>query len=285
MCRLFGMLGNPGSPADPWLIATDRSLLAQSHASEAAAQRDGWGIAWFLPDGTVHVEKGTGGAFEEAEPFRRAARAARGPLVVGHLRKASNPMRLPRRRLLGRENAQPFAFDAYVFAHNGSIPFPRETRARLGPFESRVVGVNDSEVLFWLLVKHLEAGAEPAPAYAAAVAELKAVWAERGMPAAGPYSGLNVLLARGPSELWAFCHWSGEHGRGLLDTSRPYYALAYAADARQVVVGSEPFDSTRRDWRSLSNGDFLVARADQGLVTVETGRIPVLPSATPRPVG
>ena len=281
MCRLFGMLGNPSTPADPWLVATDHSLLRQADATPETQQKDGWGIAWYTESRIPQVEKGIRGAYEEKDRFSWAARTARGPVVLGHLRHASNPMNLPRERLIGLENSQPFFDRSYLFAHNGHIPFPRETRPLLGRNEERLRGVNDSEVLFWLLLKHVDALGDPVQAYARTVADLRQVWESTGQTAPDPYSGLNVLFTRGPNELWAFCHWRGEHGGGLLDSSRPYYQMAYVADAKQCIVGSEPFDSTRRDWKSLANGEFLVARTVQGLVTVETGPIPVPRTESP----
>lgn len=283
MCRLFGLLGNSVTPADPWLLFTDRSLLRQSNVSPETAQKDGWGIAWFDASRNVRLEKGAAGAYRpgEVERFTQAARESRGPLVLGHLRHASNPMDLPPERLLGLENSQPFVHGSTLFAHNGSIPFPRETRTKLGRFEPRVKGVNDSEVLFWLLVRHIEETGDPLRAYAETVQDLEEVWNAQGAPPPGPYSGLNVLISRGPNELWAFCRYLGEHGTGLLDTTRPYYEMTYAADAKQLVVGSEPFDTKRRDWVSLPNGHYLFAQATHGLVALQTGE---LPAAKPAPV-
>ncbi len=287
MCRLFGLLGGPLTPAEPWLVATDRSLLAQSDVTPETRQADGWGIAWYPSTRVPHVEKGIGGAYEprEKERFLAAAKRAMGPVVLGHLRDASNPMNLPHERLIGLENSQPFVHGGILFAHNGAITLPRETRALLGKFESHVQGVNDSEVLFWLLVKHIEEIGDPVGAYTQTVADLVRVWSENGRPEGGPYSGLNVIFTRGPNELWAFCHWRGEHGVGLLDDHRPYYEMTYAADAKHVVVGSEPFDSKRTDWRSLPDGHYLVANASGGLVGVKTAPIPSpapAPTAPPR---
>jgi predicted glutamine amidotransferase len=285
MCRLFGLLGGPVEPAEPWLVTTDRSLLAQSNANPTMRQPDGWGIAWYPSTRTPRVEKGIGGAYAsgERERFVQAARLASGPVVLGHLRHASNPMGLPQERLIALENSQPFVHGSTLFAHNGSIHFPRETRALLGKFEERVQGVNDSEVLFWLLVKHTEEVGDPLGAYTRTIADLVKVWQEKGRPEIGPYSGLNVLFTRGPNELWAFCHSLGEHGGSLCDPNRPYYEMTYLADAKHAVVGSEPFDSKRTDWRTLSNGHYLVANASGGLVGVKTAPIPGLAPA-PRPV-
>ncbi|MCI4326316.1 MAG: class II glutamine amidotransferase [Thermoplasmata archaeon] len=285
MCRLFGLLGNGVTPAEPWLLDTDRSLLNQSNVTAEEAQNDGWGIGWFTERRTPRVEKGIGGASspDEVDRFRAAARAAHGPLAIAHLRKASNPLRLPKERLIALENCQPFIHGSTMFAHNGMIPFPRETRAFLGEYESMVKGVNDSEVLFWLLIRHLESDSDPVQAFDGTVADLVRVWREKGSPSGGPYTGLNVLFSRGPNELWAFCQSLGEHGTGLLDRSRPYYQMTYLADAKQLVVGSEPFDGTRNDWRTLPNGHYLYAQSSHGLVAVKTGVLPA-PTSAPRAI-
>lgn len=284
MCRLFGLVSAGETPAEPWLVSGERSFLAQSNASPEHAQRDGWGIAWYPSRRTPKIEKGVGGAFAqgEEERFRAAAHLATGPVVVGHLRHASNPMNLPLERLMGLENAQPFHHGGILFAHNGLIRFPRETRPLLGKFEEKVEGVNDSEVLFWLLVKHTEETGDPLGAYTRTVEDLVKVWHQRGSPEEGPYSGLNVLFSRGPGELWAFCHWRGEHGGALLDDSRPYYRMTYKADTKTAIVGSEPFDTRRHDWRDVDNGQYLHVQEAHGLVGVKTGRIP-LPEVVPAP--
>ncbi|MCI4334506.1 MAG: class II glutamine amidotransferase [Thermoplasmata archaeon] len=276
MCRLFGLLGSRGSSATPWLTDTHESLLAQSNARPDQLQSDGWGLAWYEKTRTPHVEKGVRGAFdpEESDRFRSAAQRARGPVVVGHLRKASNPMHLPHSMLIAMENVQPFSHGSYLFAHNGEISLPRETRPRLGKFESNLKGVNDSEVLFWLFAKHVEAAGDPLAAYGRARTELQEVWEVAEPRVDRPYSGLNFLFSRGPNELWAFCSSLGDHGSSLTDPNRPYYEMAYRTDTRELIVGSEPFDRSLTDWRTLSNGQYLVGRADHGLVGIETGPLP-----------
>ncbi len=276
MCRLFGLLTSDEESATPWLTTAPRSLLAQAHVAPDVAQRDGWGIGWF--DGRrTRVEKGAAGAFEagERERFLRAASDARPPLVVGHLRHASNPLQLPRNELLGLPNSQPFETHAVLFAHNGSIPFPRETRPYLGVHEANVKGVNDSEVLFWLLERHIEETGDPLRGFFHAADDLLRVWRDVGRPATAPYAALNVLYARGPEELWAFCAWTGEHGGHFYDASRPYYEMTYAATPHRVVVGSEPFDATPGTWTAIPNGTYLRARRDGHRVDVTTGPLPM----------
>ena len=280
MCRLFGMLTTRPEPAVTWLVRSDRSLLAQSNTSPERAQSDGWGIAWYADGGRPHVVKGVGGAYatEERPRFVRAAEEASGNLVMGHLRHASNPLQLARDRLIALDNSQPFATHSTLFAHNGMIPFPTETRPFLGVHEGQVRGVNDSEVLFWLMVRHVEETGDVLGAYVRTVEDLVRVWQGLGRPAIPPFSGLNVLFARHPDELWAFCQWTGDHGGRLLDTSRPYYQMTYQAQPHRLIVGSEPFDGQRGAWTDLPGGSYLVARRTPQRVEVTVGRIP-LPTA------
>jgi predicted glutamine amidotransferase len=277
MCRLLGFLSTRDESAEPWLLRADRSLFAQSNVSGQTAQKDGWGIGWFEDRGRARVEKGVGGAFEatERDRYAQAARDARGPLVLGHLRHASNPLRLPQEKLIALENSQPFESHTTLFAHNGSIPFPNETRPFLGVHESKVRGVNDSEVLFWLLVRNTEETGDPLVGYLRTIEDLVRVWQGLKRPPVPPFSGLNVLFSRGPDELWAFCLWTGDHGTGLLDVARRYYEMAFQATPHRVLVGSEPFDGARGVWQSLASGTYLVARRTQGHIEFKTSKLPL----------
>lgn len=276
MCRLFGLLAAEPQTGEQWMVRSDRSLLTQSNVSPETAQKDGWGIGWFAAPDRVRIEKGVGGAFEdgERERFLRVASEARSNLVIGHLRHASNPLGLPHEKLISLDNSQPFGNHTTIFAHNGAIAFPNETRPYLGVHEKEVRGVNDSEVLFRLLLRHYQEMGDPYRAYVHAVDDLDRVWVDVGRPKTSPYSGLNVLFAPSPQELWAFCLSLGDHGCGLLDTTRPYYEMTYHAEPHRVVVGSEPFDVAQNHWTSLPSGTFLHATARGLHVEVQTGPIP-----------
>ena len=278
MCRLFAQFAAREEAADHWLVRTDRSLLAQSNVSLDTAQKDGWGIGWFDAGGRARVEKGTGGAFAEAARFEATARSARSPLVFGHLRHASNPLHLPPEKLIALENSQPFENHTMLFAHNGAIPFPVETRPFLGVHEGKVRGVNDSEVLFWLLVRNTEETGDPLAGYVHSVEDLVRIWQAMKRPPIPPFSGLNVLFSRHPKELWAFCLWTGDHGTGLLDSTRRYYEMTYRSDPHRLIVGSEPFDGEKGVWRSLASGSYLSARRADGHVELKVAALP-LPSA------
>jgi len=282
MCRLLGLLSTRDESAEPWLVRSDRSLLAQSNVSPETAQLDGWGIGWFEDDGRARVEKGTGQASAdgERERFVAAARAARGPLTIGHLRHASNPLGLPHEKLISLENSQPFDTHTILFAHNGAIPFPQETRPMLGVYEPNVKGVNDSEVLFWLLVRNTHEVNDPLAGFVHTVEDLVRVWQGIRPGAVPPFSGLNVLFSRNPDELWAFCLWTGDHGTGLFDRSRPYYEMTYQTTPHRVLVGSEPFDGEKGLWKTLAGGSYLAAKRQGHGLEVTIGKIP-LPTALP----
>jgi predicted glutamine amidotransferase len=278
MCRLFGLLSSRPESAEPWLLRSDRSLFAQSNVTPETAQKDGWGIGWFEAGGRARVVKGTGGAYEEPDRYAAAARDAQGPLILGHLRHASNPLHLPRERLIALENSQPFENHTSLFGHNGSIPFPTETRPFLGVHEPKVRGVNDSEVLYWLLVRHTEETGDPLVGYIHTVEDLVRVWQGLQRPAVPPFSALNIVFSRNPNELWAFCQWTGDHGDGLIDESRRYYEMTYLQTPHRVVVGSEPFDGERGSWKSLTSGTYLHAQRNENHVELTVGKIP-LPNA------
>jgi predicted glutamine amidotransferase len=288
MCRLFGMLAEERQTGEAWLVRSDRSLLAQSNADPAHVQKDGWGIGWYDEHGRVRVEKGIGGAYEDGERsmYLEAAARAESTLVFGHLRHASNPLKLPREQLIGPLNSQPFDTHTALFVHNGSIPFPIETRPFLGVHEAEVKGVNDSEVLFRLLLRHHQEIGDPFRSYVRAVEDLLRVWIGLGRPAEPPYSGLNVIFANGPEELWAFCLSTGKHGCSLIDTKRPYYEMVYHAEPHRLVVGSEPFDGTPGAyWTPLPNGTALHARRVGARVEVTTTPLPTFTLPTPTIAG
>jgi predicted glutamine amidotransferase len=288
MCRLFGMLAAEPQTGEHWLVRSDRSLLAQSNTSPEHAQKDGWGIAWFDEHARARVELGTGGAYEdgERERFIRVANEARARLVIGHLRHASNPLELPHEQLIGPFNSQPFVNHTTIFAHNGAIPFPNETRPFLGVHEKEVKGVNDSEVLFRLLLRHHQEMNDPFRAYVHAVEDLERVWIAVGRPLVAPYSGLNVLFAPNPDELWAFCLSLGDHGCGLMDPTRPYYQMTYHDEPHRLIVGSEPFDAVPGGyWKTLASGNYLHARRLGEHVEVRTAALPNFTLPTPSIAG
>jgi predicted glutamine amidotransferase len=275
MCRLLGLLSPDDRPAKPWLLDSELSLLRQSDIDPEHPQGDGWGVAW-RKGPEIILTKGIAGAHAPSERprFVKAAEDARGPLVIAHLRKASNPMNLPKEKLWALENSQPFIEGEVIFAHNGAIPLPRETRERLGRYASSPKGLNDSEVYFYLLLKCLEGEKDPPRAYVRAIKELKEVWEKNGKPGEKPHSGLNIIFSRSPKELWAFCHYTGEHGTSLSGIKRPYYEMCYREENGAAVVASEPTDRNEASWNPIASGRYMRATLADGRVMTECRDLP-----------
>src|SRR5690348_7784226 len=154
MCRLFAQISPTPASASDFLVRKKLSLLRQSHCNPKGLQKDGWGLGyWNAREGGWTLVKSPGAVFRQKTRFRAAAQAARSSFVLAHVRHASNPKKLPKEKILGLENTQPFAYKNLIFAHNGTLNIPDEVARTLGTYRKRLRGHNDSEVLFWLFVK------------------------------------------------------------------------------------------------------------------------------------
>ncbi|OGR90437.1 MAG: hypothetical protein A2992_01840 [Elusimicrobia bacterium RIFCSPLOWO2_01_FULL_59_12] len=238
------------------------SLFVQSHIDKKRKQGDGWGIGWF-ESGRPRVFKSPRPMYRDKARVRLAARQAKGKVLLGHVRWASNPLKLPRRELIGLPHTQPFRHGSWLFVHNGTLYISREVKAALGPWAKHVKGKNDSEVLFYWLLKHLNMR-EPVRAVRSSIKGLHRIWdaCRRRYPIyRHPYHGLNWVLTNGRL-LLAFCYVNPEgfgKAKALCHSGQPYYQLQINKTADAVAVASEPLapDST---WQPLRHGRLLVAQ-------------------------
>ncbi len=256
------------------LCGGPKSLLAQADAAAGRFQDDGWGIGFF--NGEPVVRKSPRPARLEKKKFSAAA-GARSGLVIGHLRDASNPAGLPRASLLGRANTQPFAAGGCLFAHNGTLFIKDEIRSLLGKYAAKVRGDNDSEVLFWQVMKMLDAYGSPETALEMALDEIRTVWLScrgkyPGRPA--PYRGLNMFLAS-PGALTVLCHYQSrkEGGKGaLLTPGWEYGRIAWRREKSRLVFSSEPADGGP-GWRKMNDPEIASASVKAGRLEVSFKRI------------
>lgn len=265
------------------LIETDLSLWAQASARPDQLQRDGWGLAWYEGERPA-VFKSPGPLAGQKGLLRRAAARAAGRRMLFHLRRASNPRGLPLAKLRGRRNLQPFTFGRWTFAHNGTIPFPDEAARRLGAFRKRLRGLNDSEVLFWTVMKELRKRGSVPAALKGARRALKDV--AGGKPF---HRGLNILLCDGRT-FWAYCEPppagpvkgpganafpSGVKKKppeALASRGWPYWRLAYLPTPGAFWVASEPAWSGA-PWRRMRPGELLEVREKAGEVVWKITKI------------
>jgi predicted glutamine amidotransferase len=290
MCRLFGSISSGPLDIESHLIRSKTSLLAQSTACDKRIQGDGWGLGSYTKGGRPVIELSTGAIFDEKAPFTAAVGKAGGPVVIGHIRDASNPMNLPREKLLRIENQQPFRYQNWVFAHNGTLKLPAETLEKLGKYQKNMKGNNDSEVFFWLLMAQLEKTGSVKKALAASVKLIMKVWEEapasRKAEVKLPYVSLNFLLTDG-KKLYAVCKYDGykpKHRDNWLIAvrpPRPLLQMCYrlekgagpkAQGASGLVVASERTEPDG-NWIPLHDGSLLEASLEGGAVKLRVEKL------------
>jgi predicted glutamine amidotransferase len=197
---------------------------------------------------------------------------------VGHVRWASNPLKLPRRELIGIAHTQPFVHDRWLFAHNGTLYIPQEVTTALGPWAAWVKGKNDSEVLFyWLMKTFLRRTGMPALRSVGSPDLLRRSLQDLDRIGARcksryplhpyPYHGLNWILTNG-RRLYAFCYVNPrgfDKAKALSRRSQPYFQLQVKRTASTLVVASEPLDFDA-DWRPMRHGELLIAQRTAGRI-------------------
>lgn len=283
MCRLFAAIGSGSMDLESHLVSSKTSLLAQSTAYKKRIQGDGWGLGFYPRPGKPEKVLSTGAVFKETDRFSAAVAKATGPVVIGHIRDASNPMNLPREKLLLIENQQPFTYKNWIFAHNGTLKLPTETLAKIGKYQKQMKGNNDSEAFFWLLMSQLEKTGSVKNALAASIDVIMKVWeeapAERKAEAGVPYVSLNFMLTDG-KRLHAACKYDGHKPKHrdnwliAVDPPRPLLEMCYrpSPDGKSLVVASERTEP-EGEWVPLRDGSLLTAGLSGGKVRLKIGKL------------
>ena len=259
----------PYNPAELFASGA-KSLPAQSVAVKGREQSDGWGAAYYSAASGLKTVKSGGAVSAEKDRFARALDKSRPGLALAHLRQASNPLGLSRKELLGAANAQPFGGNGFVFSHNGTLEIPAEIRSALGKYGKFVKGLNDSEVLFWQIMKLLDAYGDPALALEMAISETRTVWLsvkDRYPGKDAPFRGLNIFLSDGKA-LWVLCNYpAGPKKTALLTPGWEFGRIAWRKDAEKVIFSSEPLDGG--PWSKMSDMQLAEARLNGGGVTLK----------------
>jgi predicted glutamine amidotransferase len=265
VCRLFGILSLDPIQSSYYLNDAPQSLLHQSNVDEKRKQGDGWGIGWFEGK-RPQIFKSPQPIFSDLERVQSAVKKSKGNVLLGHVRWASNPLKLPRHELIGMTHTQPFSQGPWLFVHNGTLFIPREVKAELGSWAKYVKGKNDSEVLFYWLLKTVIHGSQKSYAarLKASFRQLDKIWQgckNRYPIYRYPYHGLNWVLTNG-QELLSFCYVDPrgfDKGKALCHSGQPYYQLQVKMTDRNVILASESLDQTP-GWKPLEHGRLLVAK-------------------------
>ena len=152
MCRLFGFRSIIPSQVHKSLLGAENALVWQSEKHP-----DGWGVGYFIA-GVPHVIKSAETAIQDAL-FRRVSGIVSSHTVVAHLRKATKGSN-------SLINSHPFQYGRWIFAHNGDVANFEDTKgqliARVSPELRRfILGDTDSEVIFHMLLGHLDSRLKP----------------------------------------------------------------------------------------------------------------------------
>jgi glutamine amidotransferase len=190
MCRHLAFVGEPASLHE-LLFGAPHSLARQAehprHQSSGTNNPHGWGVAWYEPGvDAPHVHRTVTPIWDDDE-FARASADIECTAALAAARLAS-----PGAAVDVSGNA-PFVEGRWSFSLNGIVygftdGIGDDLRAQLTP-ERRdaIVGDADSEVLFALVLQHLDAGVEPDEALERVVADVLSITTGR----------LNLLLTDG----------------------------------------------------------------------------------------
>lgn len=245
MCRLLGVVSR-----DP--IALDRAVAEEIEPFTAQSEihRDGWGVSWF-DDEDVSAERDTSGergapladprrpqirrhldVARESAAYREAVAAARGPMMLVHLRRASPglPLRIA--------NTHPFREGETVFAHNGQVDLTDPLRDSILARGGRTPeGTTDSELFFSLITLH-QRETDLATAVQRAAAELTDLCLQHGLRVP---EALNCLVMT-PDEMVAY--QQHDPTQAARHQKADMYALRYRIDADRVIVASTGIPQT-----------------------------------------
>ncbi len=253
MCRMLGLISIKPTTASKYLFEDECSLLAQAIKGN---QSDGWGIGYYV-NGQPQVFKSPNSVEKEVDLFKETCSRITSRIIIAHVRKASNPRRLPRHMLIGIENTQPFHHKDYIFAHNGTIYIPDEVMASLGEYRKLVKGVNDSEVYFAYLVKELESGKDPIEALRAVEKGLWHMLKLSKREKRAPYSSLNAIFSDGHRLYAVTLYREGEKLKSICYRDTEYFRMAYKYEGDRLIIASER--TNNEEWYLLHNGELLIA--------------------------
>lgn len=202
MCRLLGIRANRPVDLDFSLRSGEKPFKGMARCNP-----DGWGMGWYH-EGVPRVYKEGDSALKSGE-FDTRSKETSSNIFICHVRNATKGRP-------SRENSHPFAFEKWLFAHNGSICNPEGLRRRLCQrHDAAIEGETDSEVYFhWLLQNIENKDGDVRTGITASVAGLEG------------FTALNLILSDG-DRLYAYRNAA---------RNQDYYSLLYLERDPQVAA-------------------------------------------------
>jgi predicted glutamine amidotransferase len=145
MCRLFGLISNKPSNISYSMLEAQKSFKSLGEKNP-----DGWGLGWYKSNGMPVIEK-YGKNVLESSRFNELVSEIGSEIIVTHIRKAS-----PKYKIISDRDAQPFIYQNWIFAHNGTLNREEFFNILIPPFNKELTSQPiDSEIYFRLLVQNI----------------------------------------------------------------------------------------------------------------------------------
>lgn len=253
MCRWIAYKGQPVF-LEHYITTAEHSLIHQSlHAEQGKTETngDGFGIGWYGARSEPGIYRETLPAWNDCN-LKSLASQIQSPLFFAHVRASTGTA-------TSRANCHPFAFDEWMFMHNGQIGDYGSVRRLLeaqldDDHYARRQGSTDSELLFLLaLQEDLKSCA--VKALSRVLGRVREAMAERGVQAPLRFTS---------------CLSNGKHLYGFRCASDHLApSLFYRRyDNGDVVLVSEPIDRQIGCWQEVPQ-DHAVCFTEDSMVMRE----------------
>ncbi len=285
MCRFLAYAGAPLLLAD-LLYRPVNSLIMQSyHARERAEplNGDGFGVGWYVPelDPSPCVQRSVSPAWSNRNLQNLAAKT-RASCLFAHVRAASPGM------IVTEVNVHPFAYDRFMWMHNGAVNGFHRIRRRLreslkDEFYDMIEGTTDSEHAFGVFLNALRtpfgetSGEEMRRALVETIARLNE-WTEgAGITETSYYNfavtdGRSTVVSRyatGANVKGNSLHYSrGRRFECLPDGLCDMHSVKGDQLAAAVIVASEKLTEDETDWEEVPDNHTVTVLPDSS-VSVE----------------
>jgi glutamine amidotransferase len=262
MCRWLAYSGPPIHLSE-LLTRPEHSLIDQSrHARQnvETTNGDGFGVGWYGPDGSPATYHETHPAWNDAN-LQSLANHVESGLFLSHVRAATGTP-------VQKTNCHPFAFENWLFQHNGSVPeFGRLKRELVLDVDAdlypHITGSTDSEALFFLALT-FGLRDDPAGALARTMGRVERARTEAGIEkpiffSACVTDGLRLWAVRYSSHSQSRTLYHSVHAHALREVDQSYAPLPEGA----MIVLSEPLDDLANHWQAVPESSLVVV-ADGG---------------------